>query len=112
MTRKKSKGNGTGTVYPRKNNDGKIIGYRGAYHGPDGKRRYVSAKRKGDAERALRQAMSDADRGFMFDAGTLTVKEYLNRWLTDSVEGTVRRSTYVRYQGIVNNHVSPTLGHI
>jgi hypothetical protein len=27
----------------------------------DGKRRYVSAKRKGDVEKALRQAMADAD---------------------------------------------------
>jgi hypothetical protein len=41
MTRKKSKGNGTGTVYPRKNGDGKVIGYRGAYHGPDGNHRCV-----------------------------------------------------------------------
>src|SRR5215218_4864797 len=62
MARKKQKGNGAGTVYPRKNKAGKVIGYRGSYFGPDGKRRYVSAKRKGDAERALRQAMTDADR--------------------------------------------------
>jgi integrase len=53
MARKKERGNGSGTVYPRKNKQGKIIGYRGSYFAPDGKRRYVSAKRKGDAERAL-----------------------------------------------------------
>src|SRR3712207_2167959 len=77
MARKKERGNGTGTVYPRKNKQGKIIGYRGSYYGPDGKRRYVSAKRKGDAERALRQAMTDAERGFVFDGGTLTLEDYL-----------------------------------
>ncbi len=59
MGKKKQKGNGTGTVYPRKNKDGKVIGYRGSYFAPDGKRRYVSAKKKGDAERALRQAVAD-----------------------------------------------------
>ena len=48
MARKKQKGNGTGTVYPRKNKDGKVIGYRGSYFSPDGKRRYVSAKKKGE----------------------------------------------------------------
>ena len=49
MARKKSRGNGTGTVAPRRNNHGKVIGYRGAYFGPDGKRRWVSAKTKTEA---------------------------------------------------------------
>jgi integrase len=39
----------------------------------------------------------------------LTVGTYLADWLT-SVEGTVRTSTYIRYRGIVDNHLSPTLG--
>jgi integrase len=47
MARKKQKGNGSGTVYPRKNKEGKVIGYRGSYFAPDGKRRYVSATTKG-----------------------------------------------------------------
>jgi len=34
MVKKRQRGNGTGTVYPRKNNDGKIIGYRGSYFPP------------------------------------------------------------------------------
>ena len=88
MARKKERGNGTGTVYPRKNKQGKIIGYRGAYHSPDGTRRYVSAKKKSDAERLLRQAMTDAERGLVFDAGTVTVEAYLDRWLMDSVKDT------------------------
>jgi integrase len=45
MAKKRERGNGTGTVYPRKNKQGKII----SYHGPDGKRRYVSAKKKASA---------------------------------------------------------------
>jgi hypothetical protein len=49
MARKKERGNGMGTVYPRKNKQGKVIGYRGSYFTPDGKRRYVSAKNKGAA---------------------------------------------------------------
>src|SRR3712207_1913150 len=112
MARKKERGNGTGTVYPRRNKQGKIIGYRGSYFAPDGKRRYVSAKRKGDAERAPRQAMTDADRGFVFDGGTLTLGDYLARWLTDSVEGTVRRSTFAQYKSVVNRHLIPALAHV
>jgi integrase len=62
MAKKRQRGNGAGTVYPRKNRDGKVTSYRGSYFAPDGKRRYVSAKRRGDAERSLREAMTDADR--------------------------------------------------
>jgi integrase len=110
MARKKQKGNGAGTVYPRKNKDGKIIGYRGSYFGPDGKRRYVSAKTKGEAERALRQVMTDAERGLVFEAGTITVEEYLNRWLTDSVRDTVRSTTFERYEQITRKHIIPEVG--
>ena len=112
MARKKERGNGTGTVYPRKNKAGKVIGYRGSYFGPDGKRRYVSAKRKGDAERALRQVMTDADRGLVFEAGTLTVEDYLNRWPTDSVKDTVRGTTFERYEQITRKHIIPEVGRV
>ncbi len=108
MGKKKQKGNGTGTVYPRKNKDGKVIGYRGSYFA-NGKRRYVSAKRKGEAEKALRQAMADADRGLVFDAGTLTLGEYLDKWLPN-IKGTVRQRTWERYEQIARVHLKPSLG--
>jgi integrase len=112
MARKKERGNGSGTVYPRKIKRGKIIAYRRSYFAPDGKRRYVSAKRKGDAERALRQAMTDADRGLVFEAGTFTVENYLNRWLTNSVKDTVRSTTFERYEQIARKHIVPEVGRL
>ncbi len=38
MHKKKGRGNGDGDVYPRRNKEGKIIGYRGTYwvHTADG----------------------------------------------------------------------------
>jgi integrase len=112
MARKKQKGNGAGTVYPRKNKEGKVIGYRGSYFGPDGKRRYVSAKTKGEAERALRRVMTDAERGLVFEAGTVTVEEYLGRWLADSVRDTVRNTTFERYEQIARKHIVPEIGRV
>ena len=112
MARKKQKGNGTGTVYPRKNKDGKVIGYRGSYFAPDGKRRYVSAKKKSEAEKALRRAMADADRGLVSEAGTLTVGKYLeDKWLPD-IKDTVRRKTFVQYESVVRCHLAPALGRL
>jgi integrase len=111
MPRRKSKGNGQGSVYPRKNKDGKITGYLGAYHGPDGKRRTVSAKSKTECGRKLRTAMADADKGLVFDAGTITVGQYLNNWLT-GIRGTVRQRTWERYEQFVRVHLVPAFGGI
>jgi hypothetical protein len=51
MARKKQQGNGSGTIYPRKNKNGKVTSYLGSYFTPDGKQRYVSAKTKPPAGR-------------------------------------------------------------
>jgi hypothetical protein len=69
--------------YPRcpfRNLPNLITGYRGSYFAPDGKRRNVSAKTKREAERVLRDAMTDADRGLVFDASNQTVADYMTRW--------------------------------
>ncbi len=79
LARKKSRGNGDGDVWPRKNKEGKVIGYRGTYFAPDGKRRYVSGKTKEETRAKKRQALADADRGLVFEAETVIVEEYLNR---------------------------------
>jgi integrase len=115
MGKAKSRANGDGDVFPRKNKVGKITSYRGAYVGPDGKRRYVSGKTKTDAREALAAARADAAGGVVLDAGKLTVAEYLERWLSDCLTplvkgGKMEHSTYVRYAGNVGNHISPTLG--
>jgi integrase len=112
VARKKERGNGSGTVYPRRNKAGKVTGYRGSYFTPDGKRRYVSAGTKTEAQRALRQAMADADRGLIFDADNVDVSEYLDRWLSDSVQDTVKTTTHERYEQIVRLHLKPALGRL
>jgi integrase len=119
VAKKKSRGNSDGDVWPRRNKAGKIIGYRGAYwaqtaEGP--KRLYVSGKTKGEARATLNQARADANRGLVFNAGRITLGEWMECWLTDVLKpltdaGKMAHSTYVRYEGIVNNHLKPALGH-
>jgi integrase len=111
MAKKKQRGNGQGTVAPRKNKDGKIIGYRGAFFGPDGKRRWVGAKTKTECWRKLNVAMTDSDKGILPSPANLTVKKYLrDMWLANSVKGTVSRATYDGYRRDVNHHIIPELG--
>src|SRR5215204_3752000 len=90
MGKTKSRANGDGDVFPRKNKAGKITSYRGAYVGPDGKRRYVSGNTKEDARKKLRQARGDAERGLVSDGGNVKLSEYLTRWLNESVRGSVK----------------------
>jgi len=110
VARKKQRGNGQGTVVPRKNKDDKIIGYRGAFFGPDGKRRWVSAKTKTECWAKLNVAMTDVDRGILPSPATLTVERYLSAWLTDSIEGKLARASHEAYKRDVHYHIIPSLG--
>src|ERR687886_506447 len=108
------KGNGEGSIYEHKRN-GKKVGYRGAYtiHTTKGpKRRYVTGKTREEVRQKLTKVIADRDGGLIFDAGNLTVREYLDRWLRDCVRGTVRASTYERHESIIRMHIKPALGRI
>jgi integrase len=107
-------GNGEGSIYPHKRN-GKKVGYRGAYvvqtvEGP--KRRYVSGKTRDEVHDKLIEALGNRSQGLVFDAGSLTVGEYLTRWLKDSVRGTVRISTYEVHRHMIEPHIVPALGRL
>jgi integrase len=56
--------------------------------------------------------MADRDGGLLYDAGKLTISEYLDRWLADSVKGTVNETTYANYAYITHKHISPALGYV
>ena len=77
------RGNGEGSIYEHKRN-GKKVGYRGAYtvHAASGpRRRYVTGKTREEVRQKLTRVMADRDGGMIFDAGSVTVEEYLTRWL-------------------------------
>ena len=80
---------------------------------PDGpKRRTIYGDRYKDVEKEMNEARGDAARGLVYDAGAMTVKEYLVRWLSDSVRDTVRQRTYERYESLVRLHLIPSLGRV
>ncbi len=107
-------GNGEGSIYPHKKN-GKKVGYRGAYvvHTAAGpKRRYVTGKTREEVHDKLIEALGNRAQGLVFDAGSLAVEDYLKRWLKDSVQGTVRASTYEVHRHMIEPHIIPALGRI
>jgi integrase len=116
MTSKRQRGNGEGSVYERKDKDGRVIGYRGAYFARTmngiRKRFYVSGKTKTEVKAKLRKATADRDDGIVLDAENPTVGKYLERWLPDSVKDTVKQTTYECYERLLRLHLVPALGTI
>ena len=56
--------------------------------------------------------MADRDGGIVVDDEKLSLSDFLDIWLSDCVKDTVRVSTFERYKGIVNLHISPALGRL
>jgi integrase len=74
------------------------------------KQRAVYGKTRAEVSEKLTKAMADRDGGLVFDAENLTVGEYLDKWLKGSVRGSVRQSTFDRYEIAVRVHLKPALG--
>jgi integrase len=106
----RKRGNGEGSIYRRK--DGRWVGQYLVYTAEGPKYRYLYGKTRAEVSKKLTKAMADRDGGLIFDAGALTVGEYLEHWLSDTVRGTVRVSTFERHEQIVRTHLAPALGRV
>ncbi len=76
------------------------------------KRKVIYGRKYKEVEKKLNEARGDAARGIVYDDENLTVGEYLDRWLSDCVRGTVRESTFSRDEYLVRNHIKPALGRL
>jgi integrase len=107
---KKRRGNGEGTIYKRK--DGRYEA-RFTVHTTSGpKRRAIYGKTRAEVAEKLTKAMADRDEGISFNAGKLTLGEYLRVWLEDSVKDSVKPATYEGYARMVRNHIAPAFGSL
>src|SRR5215204_410242 len=106
----KRRGNNEGSIYRRK--DGYWVGQYGVETATGRKTRYIYGKRREEVRERLTNAIADRDGGFIFDDKNVTVGEYLERWLDDSVRGSVRASTHASYERLLRRYVVPTLGHV
>lgn len=113
MAKERGRANGEGTIKRKKRKDGR---WEGQYTVtlPDGtlKRKSVYARTKKEVARKLRGAIADRDGGLVFEAEGLTVAEYLERWLTDSVKESVAGSTFERYEQLSRLHIASVIGKV
>src|SRR5215218_7011882 len=104
------RGNGEGTISRRK--DGRWEARYTVQTGNGPKRKVLYGKTRQEVAEKLTKAMADRDGGLIFEAAKMTVAEYLDRWLSDSVKGTVRISTFERHEAIIRVHIKPSLGRV
>src|SRR5215218_3376766 len=106
----KKRGNGEGSITKR--DDGRWMARYTVRTNNGPKRKTVYGRTRAAASAKLAKAIADRDGGLIFDAGSLSVGDYLDRWLSNSVKDTVRERTYERYEEILRLHVKPALGQL
>jgi integrase len=106
----KRRGNNEGSIYRRK--DGYWVGQYGVETAAGRKTRYIYGKTRAAVAEKLTCTLADRNAGLTYDAKKLTVGEYVERWIEDSVRDTARQRTYERYEQIVRVHIKPALGRV
>jgi integrase len=76
------------------------------------KRKTVYGKTREQVRDEMAKALADRVGGLVFDDEDLTIGGYLDRWLSGSVKGSVRQSTFERYESNVRLHIKPALGRL
>src|SRR3954452_18256797 len=104
----KRRGNGEGSITRRK--DGLYMARYTVETATGAKRKTLYAKTRKEASEKLTEALAQAQKGITADAGAMTVGTFIERWLEDSVRGSVCQSTYDRNEAICRVHLIPTLG--
>ena len=105
------RGNGEGGITRHKENGLYMARY--TVQTPTGpKRKTLYGKTRQEVDEKLTRAKADRDGGLVFDTKNLKVGQYLTRWLTDSVQDTVKHTTYESYERLMRIHLVPTLGRI
>ena len=106
---RKRRGRGEGGISQRK--DGRWCGSVSVGHDAKGKRKrqWVYGKTKGEVQKKLRQLDKN---GAVADAGVITVTDYLDRWLNNTVKQNAAPTTHKRYEQVVRLHVVPYIGHV
>ena len=108
MSRKR--GNGEGTIHRRK--DGGWCAQYTVYTAEGRKRRTLYGKTRTEVAAKLAEALSDRESGLVFEDEGLTLGKYLDKWLEGCLRGSVRQSTFDRYEIAVRVHIKPGLGRL
>lgn len=102
--------NGEGSITRRK--DGLYMGRYTVQTETGPKRKTIYGKDRQDVSERLTQAIADRNKGLVYDCEGLTLSGFMERWLEDSVKGSVKKTSYQSYERLNRNHISPAIGNV
>lgn len=107
--RSRTRANGDGTVYQRKDGRWEAAGYVLA-PGNTRKRVRVYGTTRKDATTKLTEKIAASNRGLPIAAADSTVSAYLTYWLDGVAVHHLRENTHTRYAASIRLHLNPGLG--
>ena len=108
--KRRPRAHGTGSVFQRKDRKGKQ--WVAQIILEDGKTKQSYYKTQGEAEIARNEMLYEQRHGTLATGPKQKLKDFLEQWFEEVHAPTLRISSYLRYRGVLNNHILPALGHI
>lgn len=78
----------------------------------NGKSKSFYGKRQSDVLKAMRAALAASDEGVYFEPKKITLSQWLDIWLNEYAQPSVKPLTYAAYRSKVETHIKPCLGNI
>jgi integrase len=109
--KKRKRGQGEGSIYKRKDGRWNAVVNLGHQNGKL-RRKYFYGKTRSEVAEKLAVELHSIQQGISVVPERQTVRQFLERWLTDCVKPSVRPATFISYDQQVRVHIAPQLGHI
>ena len=108
----KKRGQGEGTISKRP--DGSWWGRITIGVDKDGKqkRKAFYGKTRADVQKKITAALNDINMGSYVNTPNVTLGSWLDTWFNEYAANSVKHSTKVSYDGIINKHIKPHLGRM
>jgi integrase len=111
QTMARRRGNGEGSITRHKKSGLYMARYW--IETPKGpKRKAIYGKTRQEVAEKLTKVLAGRADGIAYSEENLTVGDYLDKWLKGSVRGSVRQSTFDRYESAIRLHIKPALGRL
>jgi integrase len=108
MAEKKRRGHNEGSVYYDESKKRWVAAVSIA----PGKRKKFFCKTKQEAIRVRNEALRDLERGTLAIGPQQKLSTYLAYWLEEVHKPTIRLSSYIKYNKLINAYIIPTLGDV
>lgn len=108
MANKRKRGNGTGSIFKRLDDNGKVIGWRGQQYIGD-KRKSYSGKTQQEVVDKMSLDRADYSRGVFVPDDDTTVGEWCEYWLEHKKKPYVKEQTYIHQRNYIYKYFLPYL---